>query len=437
MSSNALEPVPARDLSGESSLDLASDALWNHDFCPWANPYVDWLKSPLAQLALSAVASLAIGICVAPQGYVAFVGLLAVILLGMAWPWIAISGVRASFRFERSRATEGDVAPAVLVVENHWPWPVWGLLLQDGFAAGAIDSRDGQEAAPVELALACVPGWSQVEFRWNFSPDCRGEYPRAIPRLTTEFPCGLWRAGREVEVTGRLLVRPLVLNLAPIPLRKGARWSFGAHSPLRAGQEGEVLGTRPFREGDSMRHVHWPQTARCDRLIVSERQATLAAEVAIEVEGGEIQAGAGPSGTLEWLVRVVASVAHMCLCNGYEPRLVGATGEVIRTGRSWEEWGDALARWMPALAVPTRSRPPRGPAPFRIRVTTRSETGGDPATTRADLTIRLDAATWTSRPTREEFRRDHESPTLAIRHAASAAAELRSGWERSVRRAAS
>jgi uncharacterized protein (DUF58 family) len=43
-------------------------------------------------------------------------------------------------------------------------------------------------------------------------------------------------------------------------------------SDRRAGDVGDMLGTRWFRQGDSLRRVHWAQSARQGRLIVCERQ---------------------------------------------------------------------------------------------------------------------------------------------------------------------
>ncbi len=56
------------------------------------------------------------------------------------------------------------------------------------------------------------------------------------------------------------------------------------HTELRSqrtGQAGEQLATRLYRTGDSLRMIHWVQTARLDRFIVSERQAPAQSQVQI------------------------------------------------------------------------------------------------------------------------------------------------------------
>ncbi len=93
----------------------------NHDFCPWANRYVYWLKQPVGWFALGAAAALVIGISVAPQALIVCAALIAVALIGIAWPRIAMRAVSCSLSFDRPRATEGSVVRVRIAVSNRWP----------------------------------------------------------------------------------------------------------------------------------------------------------------------------------------------------------------------------------------------------------------------------------------------------------------------------
>jgi uncharacterized protein (DUF58 family) len=81
-------------------------------------------------------------------------------------------------------------------------------------------------------------------------------------------------------------------------------------SERHAGDAGEVLGTRGFREGDSLRRIHWPQSARHQRLIVCERQApaTCAVTLAVNLEPCAYVGCEGAC--LEQVIRVAASVCE-------------------------------------------------------------------------------------------------------------------------------
>ena len=50
-----------------------------HDFSPWANRYVYWVKSPLGLLIVAAVVALICGLFVANQGLVVFAAITMVI----------------------------------------------------------------------------------------------------------------------------------------------------------------------------------------------------------------------------------------------------------------------------------------------------------------------------------------------------------------------
>lgn len=152
------------------------NSVLQHDFCPWANRYVYWLKYPLAQLALATIAALCIGIWVVPQGFVAFGGLLIVIVTGLCWPLLALRPVTAVLNFQQPRTTEGEPVLATLTIQNGWPWPLWGLVLEGGFC-GEEWHADETIDRNIEVGLAGIPGWSSVDFTWRFTPDCRGKYP--------------------------------------------------------------------------------------------------------------------------------------------------------------------------------------------------------------------------------------------------------------------
>ncbi len=73
-----------------------------------------------------------------------------------------------------------------------------------------------------------------------------------------------------------------------------------------------MLGTRPFRSGDSLRRVHWAQTARQQQLIVCERQSPSTTCVRLVVDMSLAAHSAGSTElneeTSEMCVRTAASI---------------------------------------------------------------------------------------------------------------------------------
>lgn len=60
------------------------------DFCPWANRFVYWLKEPVGWFALATAVSVTIGLYFSPIGWTLAASLAAIIVTGMAWPWVAV-----------------------------------------------------------------------------------------------------------------------------------------------------------------------------------------------------------------------------------------------------------------------------------------------------------------------------------------------------------
>jgi uncharacterized protein (DUF58 family) len=316
----------------------------NHDFCPWANRYVYWLKQPVGWFALGAAAALVIGISVATQALIVCAALIAVALIGIAWPRIAMRAVSCSLSFDRPRATEGSVVRVRIAVSNRWPWPLWGLMVERGFFLPA----DGEDSKPA-ASLARVAGWSRTVFEWEFCPPRRGRYPLETPRLATGFPFGLWQAQAEIDVEDELLVWPRTACLQSIPPILGESLSIAAAHSRHVGDEGDVTGLRPFRHGDSLRHVHWSQTARHDRLVVCERQASARRRVQLIFDTGAERQPGRSSEACENLIRVVASIGRQFHSHHADTQLcLGDRFVLANPGeRGLKQMMDALAVWSP------------------------------------------------------------------------------------------
>lgn len=276
--------------------------LLHYDFCPWANRWVYWMKHPLWSLTLALAASLVCGAIVNPNVLIVSGVLAACIALGSAWPWVVMGGIRGALHIEHRRCREQQPVTVRLRITNRWPFPAWGLFVEGGF----FDDHQ-----PV-LALSRAAGWSTCEFDWTFVPQRRGIYPRAVPLLATKFPFGLVRAARPVEAAGRLVVWPETCPLTTLPDAVELDFREDRLSDRQAGEQGDLLGTRLFRQGDSLRRVHWAQTARHGRLIVCEKQssARCAVRMIVDIHAVHHRGAGTPAATLETTLRAAASICE-------------------------------------------------------------------------------------------------------------------------------
>jgi len=108
----------------------------------------------------------------------------------------------------------------------------------------------------------------------------------------------------------------------------------------------EYLGVREYRTGDSMRHVHWPSTARHGQLMVREFEREHTRRVAVVLDTSR-DAGDAPT-PLDRACSVAASLAFAAMGSGHGVRLVAARGG--RVGALSRAARPAILRWLAELA---------------------------------------------------------------------------------------
>jgi uncharacterized protein (DUF58 family) len=82
-----------------------------------------------------------------------------------------------------------------------------------------------------------------------------------------------------------VLVYPRYFTLEEPPLPVGRRYQPGG-IPLAShvGESLEFVGTREYREGDALRKIHWPSTARLGRPVVKEYQEEYFSRIALVLD---------------------------------------------------------------------------------------------------------------------------------------------------------
>lgn len=274
----------------------------HHDFCPWANPYVYWLKKPIGWVTLALLTSLLLGIYVSPQAFLAAAGIAGVALIGSLWPWISTLGISGNLTWNTQRSSEGQPIETTLTLVNRWPWPLWGFSLE-------IDPQMHPADWPTsKVSMKRIAPLSQTVFRWETIPRARGQYPSAGVTLHTAFPFGIWTSSRQILVPAPLLVWPHITRLVDVPSDLRCVQTGAGSICDRCGDDGDWTGVRPYRPGDSLRQVHWPQTARRDSLVVFERQASANPSVRIAFD-----AASALDATREERDAMVRLLASLCL----------------------------------------------------------------------------------------------------------------------------
>ncbi|MFN3190276.1 MAG: DUF58 domain-containing protein [Aureliella sp.] len=330
-------------------------ALAQTDFCPGANVYVYWLKEPVGWFVVALGCSVLIGIFFSPIGWSIAAGLAAVLVLGLGFPWVATRLLRCELRCDVTELHEGEQANLVLSVRNPLPLPVLGVVIENYFKSADSTLNLGEGlASSFECGLARVPALSSAEYRLPIQPEYRGSYPTGVPSIACGFPFGIYTARRPVEDVTPVLVRPLVL-----PLQGESEFSGKQLAEVGDGSRpthhGDFLGVREFRRGDSLRSIHWVQSAKQDQLVVCERGGPQKCTVTIELstarcEGGDLDAREN----LAWRVRIAATLVDL-LSARHIPFRLRVDGALVSLpfGRA-----AAIAGWDYLAAIPLDSTEP-------------------------------------------------------------------------------
>lgn len=283
-----------------------------HDFCPWANKYVYWLKEPIGWFVLATATSVLIGVFFNPVGWTLAAGLLAVTILGLGFPLIAMAAVRCELKPVNSDLSEGESSHLILTVVNRLPIPIMGLMIENYLTVpAAVEEDEATASSRGDCGLARVPALSRASYRLPVQPEYRGRYPICKPRIACSFPFGIYTARRELKHIVPVEVRPLVLPLVS-ELEWGGRKMADVGSGQRATSHGDFLAVREFRRGDSLRSIHWAQSAKQDTVIVCERggpqRSPLAIHLSTERSRGDWRQARDH---LAWRVRIVASICDL------------------------------------------------------------------------------------------------------------------------------
>ncbi|HET7011929.1 MAG TPA: DUF58 domain-containing protein [Anaerolineales bacterium] len=298
----------------------------------------------------------------------------------VAWVWsrISLRGLRLHRRPRGLVSQVGLVLEETLVLENRSPFPKLWVEVRDqsdlpgrwasartlGFgvgrwARGAEEEFQGHRASGVAVGLG-----PRQEWIWSARTICtrRGRYHLGPAEMHSADPFGFFPVHAWASGSQAVVVLPMTVPLPSFPLPSG-RITGGESLRRRTYQvTPNAAGVRDHAPGDGLNRIHWPSTAKRERLIVKEFELDPMADAWLILDGnarahyqrvGEVSswpdAAQLPASTEEYMVAAAASIARYILRRNRSLGLVayGRSRHVIQADR-----GEAqLTRVMESLAV--------------------------------------------------------------------------------------
>lgn len=145
---------------------------------------------------------------------------------------------------------------------------------------GVLDAPRAVRTAPVSLPRLEPGEERDLVLHAEFTR--RGHYTLGGVRQDTLYPWGLWRDTRRVRREQAVLVYPRFHPLVRLDIPVGRRYQPGGIAlTSHVGDSTEFVSTREFREGDSLRNIHWRSWARRGEPVVKEFQEEYFCRIAL------------------------------------------------------------------------------------------------------------------------------------------------------------
>mgnify|MGYP001181827566 CR=1 FL=1 len=245
------------------------------------------------------------------------VGALLIVLPALAMLVVQrrVPGLEVSRASSPARTSVEEPVAVTVTVRNTTTRSSPPLLAED-----RIDVRMGER--PRTLLGALAAGQART-LAYAVQPTMRGRHQLGPLSVEVRDPFGLTIRQAQVGDASDIMVLPRVLTLRGNPSAAGMGGVDGDVPALIAALAEIDQSVREYRDGDDLRRIHWPATARTGEFMVRHedrpvrRRATLVLDTRATGFRGEVT-----SESFEWAVSAAASVLRHLAGLGYAVRLV-------------------------------------------------------------------------------------------------------------------
>jgi uncharacterized protein (DUF58 family) len=236
------------------------------------------------------------------------------VVIALLWAVVAVMGVAVT-RKVRDEAMAGESFPVEYQLSSRSLLPGYHVRLWD-FA----NRKRNNSSEPVDFA---EPGYASflrigskknepVEGKLTLKPETRGQVKLGPVAVEVSDPFGIFVITRWIKIYDKVLVLPGWVRMTTIPsvlARLGSREHI--HPVNREGHSHEFLGIRTWSEGDSLRRVHWPLTAKHNQLIVRQFQKEVEEEMVIIFDADKsADIGTGMENAFEYMIVIAMSLLN-------------------------------------------------------------------------------------------------------------------------------
>jgi hypothetical protein len=272
-------------------------------------------------VVVAAVAAVVAGRTLGMVGfYVLGAGLAALAVASVVWVLAVRTRVTAWRTVHPNPVHAGSVATVELGVANTGA--------RRSPTVEVVDTVGARRRA--EASVAPLPAGGRDHATYRLACPRRGVLRLGPLQVNLLDPLGLASlpvgTGPHTTEATELVVYPTVVDIPAVPLGGGADADVASHQPQRFAGGGDFHALRPWVEGDDLRRVHWPASARIDDLVVRTEEQHWRGHTTVVVDD---RATSHTTTSFDEVVSVAASVLAASARRGDTTVLATASGQVV------------------------------------------------------------------------------------------------------------
>ena len=242
--------------------------------------------------------------------------------------WLFLTSLTIQLQLSRkmiSRVIENDTLEVVSQIRNSSFLPVFNFVLEDNFSCTQLD----QEKKNFFVGYLGLK--SSCEIKYDYLCFKRGDYKMG-PFIVYFFdPLNLFFFKRTFGVYSSVVVYPQIFKIEKFPAltRSILPW-FGIETARSSGDDDEFYGVREYKDGESVKKIHWISSARKNKLIVKQfqLQSFFGTTIVFNLEKAK-NLGQGKESVAEYIIKIAASVASYLTEKNVSIELLAHIGEIV------------------------------------------------------------------------------------------------------------
>lgn len=216
-------------------------------------------------------------------------------------------------------AYEDDVINIKINIENKRGLGVYFIELIDKFPGGAPEEQEPS------LFILNMQGRENKKTSYMLNCYKRGLWTLGPITIVSQDALGFFKMKKMLNAFSDILVYPSLFRIFAFPaLASGSVSWMGVETAKISGDSHEFFGIREYQRGDAMSRIHWPSTAKHNKLIVKqfEKNAIQQATVVLDLNK-KADVGTGKETTLEYSIKILGSISRYLLNEGVFLQMMG------------------------------------------------------------------------------------------------------------------